>query len=35
MGNRNGNSLAGADANFPMQKYINSGLNPAAVLKIK
>lgn len=35
MGNRNDSALAAADANFPMQKYINSGLSPAAVLKIK
>lgn len=34
MGNRNGN-LTTTDANFPMQKYINSGLSPQAVLKIK
>lgn len=23
------------DANFPMQKYINRGLSPSAILKIK
>jgi hypothetical protein len=35
MGNSNSESQNIADANFPMQKYINSGLTPAAVLKIK
>jgi hypothetical protein len=35
MGNSNNESQNAADVNFPMQKYINNGLTPAAVLKIK
>jgi hypothetical protein len=35
MGNSNSESLNVPDANFPMQKYINNGLSPTAVLKIK
>ena len=35
MGNRNDSTLSATDANFPMHKYINSGLSPAAVIKIK
>lgn len=34
MGNRSDSAMT-TDANFPMQKYISSGLSPAAIYKIK